>query len=232
MTVLAQLPTQIPPSLTEQADDIDRIWSGFVLIALGVAALVAVLLIIVLLRFRRGKDDTGIPRQVHENLRMEIAYVLVPLLVVAGLFAVTFVSVEAIDDVDEDAELVVDVLGFQWQWQFAYPASGVSVIGTDDETPELVLPADTSVRFDLTSIDVIHSFWIPGFRFKRDLFPGQTTSFSVDVGPRTGEFPYSGVCAEFCGLDHHKMQFSVRVVTPEEFEQWLQEQADATEDGP
>ena len=88
------------------------------------------------------------------------------------------------------------------------------------------------MRFDLTSIDVIHSFWIPGFRFKRDMFPGETTSFSVDVGSRTGEFPDSGVCAEFCGLDHHKMQFSVRVVTPDEFEQWLQEQADATEDGP
>ena len=109
----------------------------------------------------------------HENLPLEIAYTVVPLLVVAGLFAVTFVSVEAIDEVDEDAELVVDVLGFQWQWQFAYPASDVSVVGTDDETPELVLPADTSVRFDLTSIDVIHSFWIPGFRFKRDMFPGR-----------------------------------------------------------
>jgi cytochrome c oxidase subunit 2 len=223
---------KIPPPLTEQADDIDRIWDGFLLIALGVAALVAVLLVIVLLRFRRGKHDTGIPRQVHEHLKLEIAYTVVPLLIVAGLFAVTFVSVEAIDEVDEDAELVVDVLGFQWQWQFAYPASDVSVIGTDAETPELVLPADTSVRFDLTSIDVIHSFWIPGFRFKRDMFPGQTTSFSVDVGSRTGEFPDSGVCAEFCGLDHHKMQFSVRVVTPDEFERWLQDQAAATEDGP
>jgi len=222
---------QIPPPLTEQADDIDRIWDGFLLIALGVAALVAVLLIIVLLRFRRRTGDTGIPRQVHQNIPLEIAYTVVPLLIVAALFAVTFVSVEAIDEVDEDAELVVDVLGFQWQWQFAYPASDVSVLGTPEEAPELVLPADTSVRFDLTSIDVIHSFWIPGFRFKRDMFPGETTSFSVDVGSRTGEFPDSGVCAEFCGLDHHKMQFSVRVVTPEEFEQWLQDQADATEDG-
>ena len=96
-----------------------------------------------------------------------------PLLIVAVLFAVTFVSVNAIDEVDDDVELVVEVIGFQWQWQFDYPEAGVSVVGTDATTPELVLPADTSVRFDLRSIDVIHSFWIPGFRFKRDMFPGE-----------------------------------------------------------
>ena len=86
-----------------------------------------------------------------------------------------------------------------------------------------MLPAGATVQFDLTSIDVIHSFWIPGFRFKRDMFPGQTQTFQVDVGDRTGSWPDTGVCAEFCGLDHHKMRFSVRIVTPDEFQPWLQE---------
>ena len=79
-------------------------------------------------------------------------------------------------------DLTVHVTGFQWQWQFDYPESGVRVTGTDLERPELVLPTGAEVRFDLTSVDVIHSFWIPGFRFKRDLFPGQTQSFEVDIG--------------------------------------------------
>lgn len=209
------------PPLTDQAEDIDRVWNVFLVGALVVGGLVAGLLVYIVIRFRRR--ERALPRQVRENIPIEIAYTVVPLLIVIGLFAITFVSVRAVDDVDDDHELLVEVTGFQWQWQFDYPEAGVSVIGTEDTIPELVLPADTSVRFDLVSIDVIHSFWIPGFRFKRDVFPRQETSFSVDVGSRTGSFPNSGVCAEFCGLDHHKMRFSVRIVTPEEFEQWLRE---------
>ena len=77
------------------------------------------------------------------------------------------------------------------------------------------------MQFDLTSVDVIHSFWIPGFRFKRDMFPGQTQSFQVDIGDAHRHYPDTGVCAEFCGLDHTTMRFSVRIVTPDEFAQWL-----------
>jgi cytochrome c oxidase subunit 2 len=212
----------IPDPLTEQADDIDRVWDVFFYIALGVGALVAGLVIFVVIRFRRR--STALPDQVREHIPLEIFYTAVPLLIVGGLFALTFVSVEAVDEVDDDVDLVVDVIGFQWQWQFDYPESGVRVTGTDEVVPELVLPAGASVRFELTSIDVIHSFWIPGFRFKRDVFPGETTTFQVDVAERTGSFPNTGVCAEFCGLDHTQMRFSVRVVSPAEFEQWQEEQ--------
>ncbi len=213
-----------PPPLTEQADDIDRVWNLFLFIAVGVAALVAVLMAIVVIRFRR-RGSAALPRQRHENFPMEVLYTAVPLLVVGGLFAVTVYSTQAVDEVDEDVDLVVEVVGFQWQWQFDYPEAGVEVVGTDRIVPELVLPAGTSVRFDMTSLDVIHSFWIPGFRFKRDVFPEQTTSFQVDVAERTGFFENTGVCAEFCGLDHHKMRFSVRIVTPDEFDAWLAERA-------
>ena len=134
----------------------------------------------------------------------------------------------AVDDTGATAPLVVEVVAFQWQWEFDYPESGAQVIGTANILPELVLPAGSSVRFDLTSLDVIHSFWIPGFRFKRDVFPEETTSFEVDVSDRTGFFRNTGVCAEFCGLDHDKMRFSVRIVTPDEFDQWLAEHGDTT----
>jgi cytochrome c oxidase subunit 2 len=212
---------QLAPPLTEQAADIDRVWNGFLLAALVVGAIVAVLIVYAMVRFRRR--DTALPHQRRENIPVEITYVVVPLLIVAALFAVTFVSVHAVDDAQADPDLTVEVTGFQWQWQFAYPDSGVSVIGTDAEVPELVLPAAATVHFELTSIDVIHSFWITGFRYKRDLFPGQVQEFDVVIGDATGEFPLTGVCAEFCGLDHTSMRFSVRVVTPDEFDRWVQE---------
>lgn len=216
------IPAGLAPPLTEQAEDIDRVWNGFLVAGLAVGALVAVLVVWVIVRYRRR--STTLPRQRRENIPVEVTYTLVPLLMVGALFGVTFVSVEALDEVDEDPDLTVEVTGFQWQWRFDYPASGVSVVGTETERPELVLPASSTVQFDLRSIDVIHSFWIPGFRYKRDVFPGQTQTFQVDVGNTTGDFPDTGVCAEFCGLDHTTMRFDVRIVTPEEFTAWEQEQ--------
>jgi cytochrome c oxidase subunit II len=216
----------VAPPLTEQAEDIDRVWDGFLLAALAVGAFVLVLLLFVVVRYRRRGDV--LPRQVHENLRIEITYIVVPVLIVIALFAVTYVTVEALDEVDDDVDLVVEVIGFQWQWQFNYVEAGVEVVGGPRLVPELVLPAGRSVRFDLESLDVIHSFFIPGFRYKRDMFPGQTQTFQVDVGARTGTFEDAGVCAEFCGLDHHQMRFGIRVVTPEEFDTWLAEQEDTT----
>ena len=119
----------LAPPLTEQAADIERVWNGFMIAALGVGLLVAVLLTIVLVRFRRrrGDVDTTLPRQVHEHVPLELSYTIVPLLIVVVLFAVTFVSVNAVDEADADVELVVEVIGFQWQWQFDYPEAGVSV---------------------------------------------------------------------------------------------------------
>lgn len=228
MIMLLRSPFDIAPPLTEQAEDIDRVWDIFFISALAVGGFVAVLVLFILLRFRRRDDQ--LPRQVRENIPFEIAYTVVPLLMVIVLVTITFVSVRAIDDVsasDDDVDLVVGVTGFQWQWQFEYPEAGVVVTGTETDVPELVLPASSSVRFDLASVDVIHSFWIPGFRFKRDVIPGRESSFQVDIGDETGTFDAGGVCAEFCGLDHHKMFFDVRVVTPAQFEQWTAERTGA-----
>jgi cytochrome c oxidase subunit II len=211
----------LAPPLTEQADDIERIWNGVLIAAVVIGVGVIALILYVVLRYRRR--DERLPYQRRENIPIEVTYVVIPLLIVGALFGITFVSVRSIDAEEPDPELTVDVTGFQWQWQFDYPDAGVSVIGSDQVIPELVLPAGAKVQFDLTSIDVIHSFWIPGFRFKRDVFPGQTQKFQVDVGDRTGSWPDSGVCAEFCGLDHWMMRFSVRIVSPDEFQSWLQE---------
>ena len=164
----------LPPPLTEQAEDIDRVWDVFLIGAVAVFGFVLILVIFIVVRFRR-RDDR-LPRQVRLNLPFELAYTFIPLLVVGVLFAITFVSVRDVDaEVDaDDIDLTVGVVGFRWQWRFEYPDQGVIVSGSEQQIPELVLPASSTVRFEVTSVDVIHSFWIPGFRFKRDLFPDRS----------------------------------------------------------
>lgn len=214
---------QLEPPVTDQAESIDRVWALFVWMGLGVLTMVVVLVLWIVIRYRR-RDDR-LPAQKHYNIPMEIAYTAIPLLVVIGLFAVTVVTVNAIDGSDDDPDLVVHVLAYQWSWEFQYPESGVTIMDESDvDDPVLVLPASSTVRFDLEAMDVVHSFWLTAFRFKRDMIPGDPSSFRVDMGDTTGWFPNAGVCAEFCGLDHTRMRFSVRILPPEEFDAWLVDQ--------
>jgi cytochrome c oxidase subunit II len=222
----------LPPPVTDQADDMDRVWDLFLWLGLAVLAFVVVLVLYVIIRYRRRSDQ--LPRQKHYNIPLEVTYTAIPLVVVLALFAVTFVTVNAIEDTsDQEPDLVVDVTAFQWQWSFSYPDAGVTVVGgPNDDLPELVLPAHSTVQFDLQSLDVVHSFWITAFRFKRDVIPGSPSSFTVDIGDQAGDYPDAGVCAEYCGLDHAFMRFDVRVVEPDEFDAWLADQvarADSTE---
>lgn len=208
--------------LTDEAQTVDTVWWIFFWIAMAIGALVTVLVLYCVVRFRRR--DAALPRQVHHNLPIEILYTTVPIVIVAGLSVVTLVSLADLERVDEP-DLTVDVTAFQWQWRFEYPESGVVVSGAERaDRPVLVLPSDSVVRFRLTSQDVIHSFWVPEFRFKRDMWPGEVQEFDVEMLDRTGEFPDAGACAEYCGLDHTTMRFSLHVVTPAEFDAWLTEQ--------
>jgi len=212
------------PPLTSEAERVRDVWTLFLVLAGAIGLLVVVLVLYCVIRFRR-RDDR-LPPQKHYNVPIEVLYTSVPLLIVIILFAITAVTVRTVSRVQAGApDVTVDVLAFQWQWQFTYPDLGVTVTGTRDNEPELVLPSNSRVRFRLTSADVIHAFWIPGFRFKRDVIPGQDEEFDVDVLDRTGDFPNTGVCAEFCGLDHAFMRFDVRIVTPDEFRAWAAEHA-------
>lgn len=234
MTVLASLVSAddpLAPPITDQAHDADRVWDLFLWLGLAVLAFVVVLILYTIIRYRRRSDQ--LPIQKHYNIPMEITYTAIPLLVVLGLFAVTFVSVSAVEDSDNDPDLEVDVTAFQWQWAFGYPDTGVTVVGgPGDDLPELVLPAESTVQFNLESLDVVHSFWITAFRFKHDIIPGTPRSFAVDIGDQVGEYPNAGVCAEYCGLDHAFMRFEVTVLAPDDFDAWLADQAALADDDP
>jgi cytochrome c oxidase subunit 2 len=179
-----------------------------------VFGVVLVLVLVTIVRSRRQDRDPGW-RSAWP--RAEVLYAIGLAAIVGVLVAFTFTTESDVDAVSDDPGLVVDVTGFQWQWRFVYP-NGVTVVGSRAQPAELVVPGDTTVRFRLSARDVIHSFWIPSLRFKRDAFPEHTEEFDL-VFPDEGQFP--GRCAEFCGLRHADMVFDVVVLSREEFDTWL-----------
>jgi cytochrome c oxidase subunit II len=215
----------MPEPASEEGDAVAGLWRGFFLAAMAVGALVWGLLIYCVVRFRRRSGDDSIPRQTRYNIPFEILYTATPVVVVAVLFGFSMVAEDKVTDVDERADVTVDVVGFQWSWQFDYPDEGVTVTGEPEAPPpELVLPVDQVVHLRLVASDVNHSFWVPDFLSKRDLIPGVDNEIQI-TPTRTGT--YVGRCAEFCGLDHWRMQYTVRVVTADEYEDWVASQRDA-----
>jgi len=209
---------------TVQSHRVVDIWKWSCVAALTVGAFVLALILYAPIAYRRRNDE--MPRQVRYNLPIEALYTVVPFVIIAALFYYT-----ARDETYEDKEmphakfvaakgLAVDVLGFKWNWQFTYSSSGSQNIdlqstGTPQRQAQLVLPVGRPVRFDESSADVIHSFWVPAFAFKRDVIPGRTNSFEV-TPDRPGT--YAGRCAELCGYQHDRMDFTVTVVPAAQFD--------------
>ena len=205
---------------TSQGREIEGLWEVFLWAGLGVAAIVSGLILWATIRYRRRPGDDDLPPQFREHLGLEIAYTIIPILIVLGLFLLTYRAETAVGRLDERPAATVRVEAFNWSWRFTYQ-TGVAIFGTPDDPPQAVLPVGRPVRILLTSPDVIHSFFVPDFLFKRDAIPGRTTRFDLTID-RPGT--YQGRCAEFCGLDHWRMRFTIRAVPEAEFEAWLAEQ--------
>jgi cytochrome c oxidase subunit 2 len=217
------------PGGTPQGREINHLWN--ILFAAGGVIFVAVeiLIVVTIVRYRR-RDDV-LPKQTHGNNLLEVVWTLVPLAIVVALFAISWQGINMVNAESANPDRVMRVEGFQWQWNFTYvgeqlpvkageDAKALTLEGTIARPPEMVLPVGEKIRFELQSADVIHSFFVPGWNFKRDVIPGRTNSFEVTVD-RLGTFP--GQCAEYCGLQHNNMHFTVKVVERGEFDKWLAE---------
>jgi cytochrome c oxidase subunit II len=208
-----------PDPKSEQGDSIFSLWQGFFIAALAVAALVWGLLIFVIVRYRRRNDE--IPDQTGYHIPLEIFYTAAPVVVVAVLFGVSVATERNVNELDPEPATRIDVIGFQWSWQFHYRDEEITITGEPGVPPELVIPVGQPTALRLISADVAHSFWVPDFLSKRDLIPGVDNE--IDVTP-TEVGDYVGRCAEFCGLDHWRMTYSVRVVSQDEYDAWVAEQ--------
>jgi cytochrome c oxidase subunit 2 len=193
-------------------------WILFTSVGGVVAVLVWGLILYAVVRWRRVTSGgrTRPPAQFRNNYPLEIAWTLVPLILVGILFVYTYRAEAGVEALSGDPDLTVHVNGFRWGWTFAYEA-GPTIEGSFENPPQLVLPRDETARIMLTSSDVNHSFWIPAFLFKRDAIPGHPTAF--DLRP-DHDGTYVGHCAEFCGYGHALMGFSVKVVAPNVYARW------------
>jgi cytochrome c oxidase subunit II len=210
----------LPSGATAQSQHLHEDWLIFFWFGVAVAAIVYVLILLPLVRWRRRSHEPY-PPQFNQNVPLEIGYTVVPLLIVVYLFSVSYSNEVAVDALAAQPDVTVDVTAYDWSWRFRYPGTRIDIAGTPQSPPQLVLPVGKTTRINLTSADVNHAFWVPAFLFKRDAIAGVINRF--DFTPlRVGIF--RGECAEFCGLDHADMTFTVRVVDDASFSRWLRSQ--------
>ncbi|GII55436.1 putative cytochrome c oxidase subunit 2 [Planotetraspora thailandica] len=227
----------MPEGITQQSTIIQTAWIGAWIAALATGVVVWGLILWAVAFHRKKKNSPDrLPPQVRYNLPIEILYTVVPVIMVAVFFYFTARDETEIMKVDGNAPVKVAVEGYQWSWRFTTDFQGQKVVTAGvpvdlskqnvqtPQGPQLVLPENTKIQFDLHSADVIHSFWVPAFLFKEDVFPGNVhNKFEITTLNKTGVF--FGRCAELCGVDHSRMLFSVKLVPQAEFDQYIKTQA-------
>ncbi len=218
--------TSVFAPLSTHAEEIHR-YSLFVLGITGAIFLVVfTLLAVAVVRFRRRPgDDDAEPPQIYGSLQVEVAWTVIPVLIVIVLGLTTARTVFQIQDRPKPpGALEVTVIGRQWWWELRYPSLGIVTAN------ELHVPVSDAARpsptfLTLLSADVAHSFWVPRLAGKTDLIPNRVNTTWID--PRRPGL-YLGQCAEFCGTQHAKMLLRVYVHTPEDFDRWVASQQAGT----
>ncbi|HEY1479877.1 MAG TPA: cytochrome c oxidase subunit II [Gaiellales bacterium] len=197
----------------------DLFWRLYAPVAGAAVVLVLVLVVVLVVRYRGAA-----PRASRaDNLVLELSVAGALAVIAAVLLSQTFSAEGSVDALHRPA-LVVDAVGFQWGWTFAYAGTDVSRTSAPDRPPTIVLPVGETIEVRLRSRDVIHGLWVPEQRFKRLAFPDRETSFDLRFD-RAGRF--SGRCSTFCGLRHEDMTFVVDARPAAAFRGWLQAQRTA-----
>jgi cytochrome c oxidase subunit 2 len=183
----------------------------------GVIFVVVVgLVVFCIVRFRARPGDAE-PRQIEGHQKLEIAWTLVPCLIVVGLFVLTSRAM-ALSDSPPDHEPDLVVIGHQWWWEARYPSGAVTA-------NEIHIPAGKDLIVRVESADVIHDFWAPALGRKIDATPGHPVSIRIQAD---APGVYHGACAEYCGTQHAWMRFEVVADAPEDFDTWMAKQGSLT----
>jgi cytochrome c oxidase subunit II len=223
-----------PQGPTAQAQD--DLWRLVFPVSVGVFILVQGLIIAAIVRFRARPDEGGIPKQVHGNTRLEIAWTIIPAAILVWIAVPTVRTIFELEAAPDTAERMdVTVVGKQYWWEFSYPEQGIFTAN------EMVIPVDTPVYLTLdgapeyeladggttTAPDlVLHSFWVPRLAGKKDYVPGHENNLTIQAD-EPGR--YLGNCAEYCGLSHANMRFRVVALEQAEFDEWVEAQQQPAE---
>jgi cytochrome c oxidase subunit 2 len=229
-------------AVTNNTERISGLWTTSWIVLLIVGLITWGLTIWTVVVYRRRKGQTGLPPQLRYNMPIEIFYTIVPLILVVGFFAFTARDQAAIEARFDAPDVKIEVQAKQWAWDFNYVDEDVYSVGVQaqpdpsgetgsilqEELPVLVLPVDQKIEIALEARDVIHSFWIIDFLYKKDLIPGKTNYMSV-IPERIGT--YAGKCAELCGEYHSLMLFNVKVVSQADYDTYIQSLRTAGNEG-
>jgi len=217
LLVLAACSGQYPNStftdLTDFNRDAGALWNLMIWLGIGVFVFVEGLLVYVMIKFRR-RPDSPEPEHVHGNTKLELAWTILPAVVLVIITVPTIKSIWRFQSGAPANALQIDVIGHQWWWEFRYPEQNITTAN------ELYIPTGRPVNFNLTSKDVIHSFWVPQLGGKRDVVSNRTNTlwYTPDsVGTRA----FNGSCNEYCGASHANMRFRAYTVSPDEFDRWV-----------
>jgi cytochrome c oxidase subunit 2 len=208
--------------ISPQSRDVHDLYVVIMILAAPVFLGVEAALIWCVFRYRKRDEEPA--AQTVGGPRSLGVFFAIPAMVIAVLFPFGESTLMKIQR-HETPQVTIKVEGFQWQWTFLYLNEGIFVSGKTLVRPAvLVLPVDEPVRIQLTSRDVVHSFFVPDLLFKRDAIPGRTSTFTF-TPTQLGTFPAQ--CAEFCGLWHSRMTFVVKVVSPADYQVWIKQQRKA-----
>ena len=231
-----------PVAVTEQGAHIRDLYTFVFLIATIIFFIVEGLIVYTVLRYRRKPGDDSLPAQTHGNAIAELVWTVVPTIVVAVLFVVSWQTLNVVDTKSASPDLKIRAVAGQFQWQFDYmPDSYTTVKDANGNIPPapdplfsqfvptgvdggLVVPTGRTVQLYLTSNDVIHAFYVPQFLFKRDVVPGRINQFEFKVDDKDANQTFRGQCAELCGTGHAIMLFDVHALSGTDFDKWLAEQ--------
>ena len=202
---------------TEFGRQIDNIWDLLLMLGTIVFIIVEVILVYTIWRYRR-RPDSPEPKHVHGNTTLEIAWTLIPAMILVVIAVPTVKTILKTQAKAVPDALQVEVIGHQWWWEFRYPQYGVVTAN------DLYLPIGKTVNFSLKTADVLHSFWVPQLGGKRDLIANHTNHIWWTPDSVTKAIAWNGFCVEFCGASHANMRFRSFVVPQAEFESWLAHQ--------
>jgi cytochrome c oxidase subunit II len=216
-----------PTGITPQAERMRQLWTWSTVAALAVGVLMWTLMLWPVIFHRKRSDE--MPKQTQYNLPLELVYTGIPFIIILVLFYYAVGAQNFVNDNQPKADVAVEVVSFQWNWEFRYPdaktAQGqpVSTVGSTEVIPLLVVPAQRLVEYRISSRDVLHSFFVPDFLFKRDTFPRPEQNNTLNVFQNRIDQPgaFVGRCAELCGAYHSMMNFEVRALPADQFDRYL-----------